>query len=225
MSVVRRALALLPVAALAVAAPSAQGAAIQTLPCVPYIAGVQTMPIAAGGFVPNNFVEVSTNTAANVTPKILTSFRMDAAGSAKALTFPPSFTKVNGNLETFNLIATDNTNPAAPVVVASPFQVVRFGLTRSPTPKKPSSRVTVTARGFTPDKPVYAHFRFDGKTYRTVSLGIAKGPCGIAEKKMRALPTKSRYGTWKAYIDQTKRFSVSTRPQWIDSFRIFRTFS
>ena len=37
-----------------------------------------------------------------------------------------------------------------------------------------------------------------------------------------ALPTKVRYGTWRAYIDQTKRFSLKTRPQWIDPFTITR---
>jgi hypothetical protein len=55
-----------------------------------------------------------------------------------------------------------------------------------------------------------------------VSIGVAKGACGIATKRMRALPTKTRYGSWRAYIDQSKRFSLKTRPQWIDPFQITR---
>lgn len=225
MFAVRRALAVLPLAALAAAAPSAHAApVVQTLPCVNYIAGEKTMPVAVAGFTPGGFVEVNTASVASPAPRILTSFRLDGLGAFRELTFPPTFSDFKSNLETFNISAADTiTNPAAPQVALGQFQVVRFGLTRTPTPKKPTSRVKVTARGFTPGKTVYAHFRFGGKTYRTVSLGLAKGACGIASKRMRALPTRSRYGTWKAYIDQTKKFSKTTRPQWIDSFRIFKT--
>jgi hypothetical protein len=218
----RRALAVLPVAAIAMAAPSAQAAEIKTLPCVPYVAGQQTMPVVALGFAPGSFVTVYTNTTATPAPRILTSARLDGAGGFQAATLPPPFTKSNGNLETFNLIAEDKTNPAAPVLATVPFQVVRFGMTRTPNPKRPREKVTYTARGFTPGKAVYAHFRYKGVTRRTVSLGVAKGPCGITSKRMRALPTKVRYGKWRAYIDQTKKFSAKTRPQWIDPFTITR---
>ncbi len=222
MPAVRRALAVLPAAALAVASSPAQAAEIKTLPCVPYIAGQQTMPVVGTGFTPGSFVTVYTNSVKSPTPRILTSSRLDGIGGFQMATLPPPFTKFNGNLETFNLIAEDKTNPTAPVVVTSPFQVVRFGMTRSPNPKRPRQRVTYTARGFTPGKVVYAHFRFAGKTRRTVSLGVAKGPCGITSRRMRALPTKVRYGAWRAYFDQSRRFSVKTRPQWIDPFRITR---
>jgi hypothetical protein len=222
MSAVRRAFAVLPVAAIAMAAPSAQAAEIKTLPCVPYVAGQQTMPVVALGFTPGGFVTVYTNTTANPTPRILTSSRLDAAGGFQAATLPPPFAKTSDNLETFNLIAEDKANPAAPILATVPFQVVRFGMTRHPNPKRPRQKVTYTARGFVPGKPVYAHFRYKGTTRRTVSLGNAKGPCGITSKRMRALPTKVRYGAWRAYIDQTKKFSAATRPQWIDPFTITR---
>jgi hypothetical protein len=222
MSAVRRAFAVLPVAAVAMAAPSAQAAEIKTLPCVPYVAGQQTMPVVALGFTPGGFVTVYTNTTANPTPRILTSSRLDAAGGFQAATLPPPFAKTSDNLETFNLIAEDKANPAAPILATVPFQVVRFGMTRHPNPKRPRQKVTYTARGFVPGKPVYAHFRYKGTTRRTVSLGNAKGPCGITSKRMRALPTKVRYGAWRAYIDQTKKFSAATRPQWIDPFTITR---
>ena len=223
MSAPRRVLAVLPVAALAAVAPAAHAAPeVKTLPCVPYVAGQQTMPVAATGFTPGKFVTVYTNTTANPQPRILTSGPLDGIGGFQTVTTPPPFTKNNGNLETFNLIGEDKTNPALPLLASVPFQVVRFGMTRSPSPKRPSQRVTYTARGFAPGKRVYAHFRFGGETRRTVSLGIAKGACGITSKKMRALPTRVHYGTWRAYIDQEKRFSVKTRPQWIDPFSITR---
>jgi hypothetical protein len=210
------------VAAIAMTASSARAAEVKTFPCVPYVAGQQTMPIQASGFTPGNFVKVYTTTATNPVPRILTSNQLDGLGGFQIATTPPPFTKLNGNLEAFNLIAADETNSAAPVVAMFPFEVVRFGMTRSPTPKRPTSRVTYTARGFTPGKPVYAHFRFKGVTRRTVSLGVAKGTCGITSRKMRALPTRVRYGPWRAYIDQSRKFSPATRPQWIDPFTITR---
>ena len=85
---------------------------------------------------------------------------------------------------------------------------MRFGLTTKPSPKRPTSKVTYTARGFTTGKRVYIHFRFGGVTRRTVSLGVAKGPCGIASKRMRALPTKARYGQWTSYTNQSKTFKA-----------------
>ncbi len=234
MSAVRRALAVLPAAAAVIAAPSAHAAEIKTFPCVSYIAGEQTMPVAAAGFTPGGFVTLYTNTNADPTPRILTSARLDAVGGFQAITLPPPLTKSDANLETFNLIAEDRTNPTAPVIAAAPFQVVRFGLTRSPKPKRPHQAVRYTARGFLPGKRVYAHFRYGGRTNpgergwrravtrRTVSLGIAKGPCGITSKRMRALPTRVRYGAWRAYVDQSRTFSLKTRPQWIDPFSITR---
>lgn len=223
MSIARRALAVLPLAAAAAAAPSAQAApTILTMPCVPYVAGQLTMPILAAGFTPNNFVTVYTNSTRSPTPRILTASRLDGLGIFRMTTLPPSFSKPNGNVEAFNLIAEDRTNPAAPVIATMPFQVVRFGLTRSPSPKRPRQTVKYTARGFEPGKRVYAHFRYKRSTRRTVSLGIAKGPCGITSRRMRALPTKVRYGPWRAYIDQSRTFSRTTRPQWIDPFTITR---
>lgn len=234
MPAVRRALAALPVALLAMAVQSAQAAEVRTLPCIPYVAGQQTMPVAASGFTPNGLVTLYTSTANRPAPRILTAARLDALGgflsvpagqAAAGVTphqLPPPFAPRNRNLQTFTLLAEDRSDPAAPILASSTFQVVRFGMTRSPSPKRPRQTVTYTARGFLPGRPVYAHFRFRGATRRTVGLGIAQGPCGITSRRMRALPTKVRYGTWRAYIDQSKRFSVKTRPQWIDPFVITR---
>lgn len=234
MLAVRRALAALPVAALAVAVPPARAADVKTLPCVPYVSGQQTMPLAASGFTPGGLVTLYTSTPSSPAPRILTAARPDALGGFLSVPaahaapgvlqhqLPPPFAPRTRNLQTFTLLAEDKSNPAAPILASTSFQVVRFGMTRSPNPKRPRQAVTYTARGFLPGKRVYAHFRYRGVTRRTVSLGIAKGPCGITSRKMRALPTKLRYGDWRAYIDQSRRFSKRTRPQWIDPFTITR---
>lgn len=235
MPAVRRALVALPVAALALAGgTSARAAEVKTLPCVPYVAGQQTMPITGAGFTPGGLVTLFTTTAADPTPRILTSARLDALGSFVTVApgqggpgvsehvAPPRFTRSDANLQTFTLVAADRTNPAAPIVATAPFGVVRFGMTRSPSPRRPHQRVRYTARGFATGRRVYAHFRYGGVTRRTVSLGVARGSCGITSRRMRALPTRVRYGSWEARIDQSRRYSVKTRPQWIDPFSITR---
>lgn len=226
MTVLRRALAVLPVGALAIAAAAAPAGAatVQTDACVRYVAGQPTMTIIGTGFNPNGFVSLSAFTKAKPTPAVFSSSAALANGGFLKRTTPPPFSSPNRTLETFALVASDTTNPAAPLLATSPFQVVRFGLTTSPAPRRPTSRVTYTARGFETGKPVYVHFRFKGVTRRTVKLGVAKGPCGIVSQRMRALPTKALYGTWTSYTNQS-RTSPRRRPYWLDSFTIFRRFS
>lgn len=224
MTVLRRALAVLPVSAVvaATAAAPSGAATIQTDACARYVAGQATMTIIGAGFTPNGSVSLSTITKAAPTPTVFSSTGVLATGAFLKTTLPPPFSSPTRNKESFLLVATDSSNPAAPLLATTPFQVVRFGSTTSPSPKRPISKVTYTARGFATGKHVYIHFRFGGKTRRTVDLGVAKGPCGITSKRMRALPTRARYGVWTTYTDQKKKFSANTRPAWKDSFTIFR---
>ena len=226
MTVLRRALAVLPLSAVvaAMAAAPSGAATIQTDPCARYVAGQETMTIIGAGFTPNGFVSLSTITKAAPNPAVFSSSPVLGTGAFLKAATPPQFSSPTRNLESFLLVATDSSNPAAPLLATTPFQVVRFGSTTSPSPKRPTSKVKYTARGFVTGKHVYIHFRFGGKTRRTVDLGVAKGACGITSKRMRALPTKARYGVWTTYTDQKKRFSAKTRPAWKDSFTIFRRF-
>lgn len=225
MTALRRALAVLPVGALAAAAAAtpAQAAAIKTDACVRYVAGQATMTVIGAGFTPNGFVSLSAITKTKPTPAVFSSSSLEPTGAFLKSTLPPPFSSPKRNLETFGLVAADNTNPAVPILASTTFQVVRFGLTTTPAPRRPTSRVTYTARGFTTGKPVYVHFRFNGVTRRTVSLGLAKGPCGIASRRMRALPTKALYGQWTTYTNQSRR-SARALPYWKDAFTIFRRF-
>ena len=225
MSVTRRCSGALAVAALALAAPPAHAAEIKTLPCVPYSAGELTMPIVGIGFTPGTAVTVSTSTPSSPAPVALTSAPADALGAFAKVTAPPPFKDSRTNLQSFTLIGSQTTNAAAPSLAAFPFQVVRFGTTTSPAPRRPTQRVTYTARGFAIGKAVYIHFRFAGKTRRSVRLGVARAPCGIVSRRMRALPTRARRGTWTAYTTEARRFSPSSRPMWSNAFTIFRGVS
>lgn len=226
MTVSRRALAVLPLGVLAAAAAAAPAGAatVRTDTCVRYVKDQPTMTVLGAEFAPNGSVSLATLSKAKPALAPLASAAVQPTGVFLQSTMPPAFSSPNRNLESFTLVAADNTNPAAPIIATTPFQVVRFGLTTSPEPKRPTTRVTYTARGFTTGKRVYIHFRFGGVTRRTVSLGVAKGACGIASKRMRALPTKARYGQWTSYTNQSRTFKPSTRPAWKDSFTIFRRF-
>lgn len=227
MSAARRALAVLPVAALAAAATPAQAApTIKTMSCIPYVKGESIrIPIFADGFTPGSLVRVYTNTGTKP-PLLLMSAPADAVrGGFGTEAAPPLPWPLDRNVQTFNLFGEDRTNPAAPIVAASQFRTVRFGLTLKPSaPKRPWQKVTYTARGFKVGAPVYIHFRFGGKTRRSVKLGVARAPCGIVSRRMRMLPTRARYGSWTMYTNQKKKFSRSTRPAWENSFTIFRRF-
>jgi hypothetical protein len=54
-------------------------------------------------------------------------------------------------------------------------------LTFSATPRRtdPSSTVTFRFSGFTPDQPIFAHYRFNGRLRATVRMGVASNPCGV----------------------------------------------
>ncbi len=221
MPVHRRALALLPLALLCATAP-ARAATIATAKCVPFIDGVRTMPVVGTGFTPGTTATLHTTTATRRKRKRLVSVKVSSKGTFRVVVHPPGLRSRRATVQGFALTATDDARPTARIVVPKRLRVIRFGLSRTPSPRRPGQRVKFVARGFVPNKMVYAHFRYGDRTRRTVQIGLARSACGIATRRMRALPTKVRYGVWTVFVDQSKRYSKNTRPQWIDPFNINR---
>jgi hypothetical protein len=229
MPIPRRALAALPATAVALAAsaPPTSAATVQTQPCVPYVQDrrqnvLQSMTIIGTGFTPNGFVALAAAIAASTTTLPFNSVTALPNGSFAKTVAPPAFSPPTRNLQSFTLVASEATTPTAPTIATFNFQLVRFGMTLSPRPRRPVQRVLFAARGWVSGRPVFVHFRYGGITRRTVSLGVARGPCGMTSRRMRALPTKARIGNWRMYVDQSARFSLRTDPQWIDGYRICR---
>lgn len=228
MLVSRRFLAASSAAALAAAAGGAGAAsAAPTIAtknaCVANLGlgGAMTLPLIGSGFTPNGVVVLQTSTTAKPAPTNLASVSADPNGNIASRVDPPAFSSNSTVDQSFNLIATEAANPAN--TATAKFRQVRFGFDAQPSTGRPSRRVRYTARGFLPGKPVYAHFRFRGKTRRNVKIGVAGPPCGIASKTMRLLPTKTRFGTWMVYMDQVPTFSKSTLLQARGSLVIQRT--
>ena len=227
MPIPRRVLPVLPAATLgllAAAAAPAGAATIQTLPCNvdTRVSGAKTVPLVGAGFTPGATVTIQTASAVAPTPTFLASAQADAAGNFATTATPAVFNKFDTQEQSFSLIATDQTNPA--IVATGQFQQVRLGYFTNPANGRPTRRATHTVRGFPIGKEVWLHFRFSGKTRRNVSLGAAQAPCGKAERRMALLPTRSRRGTWKVYVDQVRKYSKTTKPQLKYSFVISRVF-
>ena len=213
LSLPRRVLAVSPLAAITAAAFAAPAGAatLSVPPCVvDYRAiGQNNLKIAAAGFRPGSVVQILSTTPSNPTPTIVTSGVADGAGNVLREIAPLSFNNVDTFEQSYMLGAVEAGNPANVTAPVSLTQV-RFGFTANPSSGRANRAVTYTARGFLPGRPVYAHFRFRGKTRRNVKIGTAAAPCGVVSKRMRLLPTRVRYGTWTVYMDQVARYSPAT---------------
>jgi hypothetical protein len=230
MFVPRRALAASLAAALAamagLAAQASAATISTTIPCVANLGfgGALTLPIAGSGFTPNGSVTIRTATPADPTPRDLTTVRADGAGNiATTRVDPPTLRTATTVKQAFSLVAIDAANPSN--AATTTFTQVRFGFDAKPSTGRPTRRVTYTARGYLPGRPVYAHFRFGGITRRDVRIGVAAAPCGIISKRMRLLPTKTRFGTWTVYMDQVPTYSKKTVLQAKGTLFIRRTLS
>ena len=213
------------IAAAAGLAADANAATISTtIPCVANLGfgGALTLPLTASGFTPNGMVTIHTSSPADRAPRDLSSVRVDPAGNLPTTRIdPPPLRSTTTVQQQFDLLAIDVTNPAIRAVTS--FTQVRFGFDATPSTGRPTRTVTYTARGFLPGQPVYAHFRFRGVTRRDVKIGIAAAPCGITKRKLRLLPTKTRFGTWTVYMDQAPKYSKKTLLQAKGTLSIRRT--
>lgn len=182
----------------------------------------QGQPISGTGFTPGARVILSTTHSTQPSPRFSTEVTADPAGNFVTMSSPPPFDPFRRTLQTFELTATDGTNPAN--TATATFQKVLAGYFISSGFDRPTSKITHTARGFEPGRNVYVHFRFGGKTRRSVKIGKAKGACGVTSRRFSRLPTRVRVGKWTTYADQRRRYSRKTEPQARITFRISRRY-
>lgn len=211
-------------AAIAIPAPASAATIASTVPCVASLGvGVApTLRLTGTGFTPNAAVAIRTSSPSSPTPRILTTVTTRPDGTFATATDPPPFNSGATLDQSFNLLAGDTKNPTN--TASSTYRQVRFGFDAKPSTGRPDRTVTYTARGFPPPGgAVYAHFRFGGRTRRTVRLGIPRGPCGIVSRRMALLPTTTRFGTWTIFMDQSPVFRKSSLLQAQGSLTIRRT--
>lgn len=205
-----------------VVAPASAATIATTTPCVTSFGGIKSVGLVGTGFTPGRAVLVRATNPDIRTPSLMAEVQADAAGNVPTGTIgmPALFSSFSAVDETFTLNARDDRGvEAAPYT----FRQVFFGFRGVPGDAKPGGTVRYTPRGFVPGRPVYAHFRFAGRTRADVKLGVAKAPCGIVSRRMRQLPAKVRIGRWTVAMDHERVFNSNTVLQARGNLYISRT--
>ena len=213
----------LPTCVLAVAvAPAGAATIATTTPCVTSFGGVKSVGLLGTGFTPGRTVLVRATHPDIRAASLMAQVQADATGNVPAgtLGMPALFSSFSAVDETFTLNARDDRGvEAAP----STFRQVFFGFRAVPGVAKPRGTVRYSARGFIPGRPVYAHFRFAGRTRANVRIGVARAPCGIVSRRMRQLPAKARIGRWTVAMDHARVFRRNAPLQARGNLHISRT--
>ncbi len=110
----------------------------------------------------------------------------------------------NSGKQTKTYTATDGTDPALTasrqIVVSS----VRVGL--KPASGAPGRMLTITARGFTTGKTLWAHVS-RGRTTRNLKVGRLKDACGNLKTRKRLLPSNAALGVHTIQFDTFRRYN------------------
>lgn len=200
-----------PLVLLAAAAP-ARAAAVVVPPCVN---GGTSPQISGTGFTPSSIVTVKVGPAVPVTAQA------DATGafSVRAPSAPVVFAVPRQDLVTASGPERDRAGrPLFAATATMRVQKPEPGL--APGLRRPSLAARVNGLGYPVGKVVYAHLRFRGRTVKTLRVGVASGPCGAVQGRVRGLfrvpgarggfPGDDR--RYSVRIAAARRLTATTRP-------------
>jgi hypothetical protein len=189
----------------ALAAPGAASAATLAplKPC--YVAvpssppQVERIDIGGSGYTPNSRVDIAVDGVPAVSGA-----PVDAAGNiAPGVQATAPF--IAQRDKAFTVTATDQGNPANVATATSRVTALNVGI--QPRRARPSSRVLFRGRGFTGAGKVFAHYRYKGRTRRTVTF-TPTGPCGRFTTRKTQIPvSRPGTGSWTVQFDQQKRYA------------------
>jgi hypothetical protein len=82
--------------------------------------------------------------------------------------------------------------------------VTALSVRQIPAQARTRARVRFRGRGFIQPGPVYAHYIFGGRSYRTVRVALPHGACGVFARRMRQFPFRHspKVGDWTIQFDQ-----------------------
>ena len=166
-------------------------------PLGPQSEGVQ---IAAGGFTPNSDVRLTIDGAAVEGGDL-------KAGMTGEINIPATDLEapfVESGSRPFTVTLTEIDNLAQ--TVSATAKSTALGVSLKPRSARPSKRIRFKGRGFTQEKPIYAHYVHKGKLRKTVRVKREPGDCGRFKKRRRQIPVKDPgLGLWTVQFDQYKR--------------------
>lgn len=201
--------------AVALAPAAAQAATLAPLkPC--YVtAGTAAAPqrqgfqVSAGGFSVNARVDLTIDGQPLVDANgQVTSLGLQAdAGGNLVLPDPVPVPWIQAGMRDFTITLTEQGNPAN--TVSATAKVAALSVNLRPKVAPPSKRIRFRGRGFTLDKPVFAHYLYSGKLRRTVRLTKRTGMCGTFSARKRQIPVRyPAHGLWMVQFDQQRRFAT-----------------
>ncbi len=202
----------------AVALPASASAATVALdkPC--YISGRPGI-FAGFGFAPNAVISINN---ADLGPTTVTT---DPTGSF-AQGFTPPDGRALGKPGSRDIVftAAEVANPASTASATSKIAPLAFATNRGT--KSPKADRSWSFSGWKVGKPIYAHFRFRGKTKRNFRMGVATGPCGEFKRRAPGIAVRGRVsaGLWTIQVDQRRTYSRSTMPALKDQTTVFTRF-
>lgn len=209
---------LLTAAALAAlaAVPAAASAATVTMraPCFLNGASGGLIGFSGAGFTPNGQWTAQAD-------QVFASGAVDPSGNL-APTTPvraPIISRSRISSKRFTLNVADN----AGIVAATTFKVANV-LAKWAGSGSPRKTVRWRFSGFASGAPIYVHVRRHGHTLKTTRAGKAGGACGVGSKRLRRLPVRSSQvhnGTYKIVVDNRRKFSFKSRPQYRVGYRVY----
>ena len=157
--------------------------------------------IRATGFAPNSVVDLLVDGQV-----ALADIQTDANGDLgvlSAMVFETPFIK-KGSAK-FTITLTQKDNPANTASVTA--RHTALGVSVKPKRARPSAKIRFKGAGFTLDKPVYAHYVFNGSVRKTVKMSGGQNACGEWRKRARQIPVNDpSTGIWTVQFDQLKKY-------------------
>ena len=110
----------------------------------------------------------------------------------------------NSGKRTKTYTATDGTDSSLTASAQITVSSVRVGL--APASGAPGRLLTLTARGFTTGRTLWAHVT-RGRSTRNLKIGRLKGACGNLKTRRRLLPQNAAIGVHKIQFDTFRRYN------------------
>lgn len=178
----------------ALAAPAgASAASLTILPEKPCYSHGETVNLIGSGFGPSGSATI-TRDGALVGP-----LYTDALGAFNG----ELRLAQNSGRQTKTYTATDDVTPTLTASDQITVSAVRVGL--KPTNGPPGRVMTITARGFTTGRTLWAHV-LHAKSKRHLKIGRLSGACGGLKARRRLLPRDARLGIHRIQFDTFRRY-------------------
>jgi hypothetical protein len=169
--------------------------------------GGRPVAITGTGFTPGGNVFLGGG------PGISLNGAAGASGGFGARVAAPSPNGTGPGVTTFQITATDDATGAT---VNVPLRVTNLAVATSGGFSEVTRKRSWSLSGwFQRRGPLYAHYRYKGRTVRTVRLGTPRPPCGTLSLRRPLIPVKrAKAGTWKVQVDHRRGYGAKTLPRW-----------